>query len=382
MNKVKSFYLEVIRIIAAFYVFIYHFGAFTINEKLYYATPAFAQKLHLNYPAAHCFVIVFFVLSGYLISISINKSGQSFKSFITDRLGRLYSVLIPALFFSFLTVIFIQKMGYEVGQYIVNNSNLILRFILNLFFLSQVLHLCSTPPLNTPFWSVQYELFYYLLLSVFVYIKGWVKYLFLIILLIFSWIKVLILFPIWLMGSSLYFIWEKKKINSFISISLFISTTFLIIFFIFFPDNIPFHKSVGENQLFGFTLYFSWNYFSDYLFGVIVLLNMLSFFQLSIFIEKKVSNSEFFDLILSKVKTIANCTYTLYLFHLPLLFLFATILPYDVSNYLHQIALIILIITCVYFIARQTEWKLTAWRKGVKNVIEFLIQFNFRRKFK
>src|SRR5215211_9483731 len=100
MNKVQSFYIELLRVLAAFHVFIYHVGSIKIKDKPYFVSERFNQLFGLEYLTAHYFVLVFFVLSGLLITTSANRRKLSLKDFLVMRLGRLYSVVIPALIFS------------------------------------------------------------------------------------------------------------------------------------------------------------------------------------------------------------------------------------------------------------------------------------------
>jgi len=373
MNPVKSFYLECLRIIAAFYVFIYHIGSERVENQQYLSNKKFVCTLGLKYATAHCFVMIFFVLSGYLITISASKPNMSFKLFITNRLGRLYSVLIPAMFFSFLVAYFFKYSNYDIGIDIKNLSFPIPRLLLNLSFLGQAFTLCSTPPFNEVFWSVQYEFIYYLLFGVFVLMKNRCKYLILMVLLFISWIKILLLLPIWLMGSFLFFFERKIKIKKTLSIFLFLVSSLSLLLYLFMSSAMPFQRNTSDNILFSFHLFFSWNFRADYLFGFIVFINMYSFFQVSEWINYKIGNSSWFRNLYKNSIMIGNCTYTLYLFHTPLLFLYATILPFNRFNNFHIFFLIILVGLSVYFIARYTEWKVKEWRNRIEYIFNKII---------
>ena len=373
MNKVKSLYLEILRILAAGYVFIYHVGAETISNELYLSNDRYNTKLGLNYFAAHFFVIVFFVLSGFLITMSANRPGITFREFMIARLGRLYSVLIPALTFSILLSVLLEGFGLIAKGGIENNDQLLSRFFLNFSFLSQSWTLCATPPLNRPFWSVSYEFMYYLLIAGYMLIKPAFKWIFLTVVLLVMGLKVFLLFPAWLIGSFLYFISLKKDLKTAIAFPIFIATTVIIAIAIIHPTYFPLVKTTNEGNLFGFTLFFSWNYLADYLFSIIVALNIYSFFGMSAAILRRMEKWSFSQKIFRQVKTIGNCTYTLYLFHVPLMILFATILPYDKNKWSHNFGLIILVAITVYFIARVTEWKVTYWRNLVEKFVRLFI---------
>ena len=371
MNSLKSFYLESLRVFAAFYVFIFHIGSESINNKQYLSNEKFVKTLNLNYTTANCCVMIFFVLSGFLITTSASKPNLTFKSFIVNRLGRLYSVLLPALVVSFLFSFFFRFFNFSIGQSLENLSLPIPRFLLNFFFLGQAYTLCSVPPLNRPFWSVQYEFIYYLIIGIAFLIKKWYKYFLLLIVVVISWIKILLLFPVWFMGSILYYINLKYKLNKFISVLFFIVSTYLIVCCLFNSSFLPFQKSTSDNRLFGYTLFLSWNYKANYIFGFLVFLNMYSVFQICDTSINKVGTNKIFIYLFEKLKIVGNCTYTLYLFHTPLLFFYSTILPYNRFNTLHIFGLFLLVLTTVYFIARLTEWRVLFWRQKVSYFFEF-----------
>ncbi len=374
MNPVKSFYLECLRIFAAFYVFIYHVGSERIHNIPYLSNEKFVSYLHLNYSTAHFFVMIFFVLSGYLISMSASKPGMSFRVFITNRLGRLYSVLIPSLLFSFLLAYFFKFSSYDIGRDIENLYLPVQRGLLNLFFLGQAYTLCSVPPFNGAFWSVEYEFIYYLFFGVFVTIRSWWKYLILMILLFISWIKILLLFPIWLMGSFLYFIEKKCKLKLSLSIVLFAISLATLLYYLSNSSSMPFQKDTSDNHLFSYHLFLSWNFRADYLFALVVFINMYSLFQISDAINKKIVNASWFQSMYDKLNIVGNCTYTLYLFHTPLLFFYATILPYNRFNNFHVLGVIFLVVITVYFIARVTEWKVVFWRNNVNSLLKLFVK--------
>jgi peptidoglycan/LPS O-acetylase OafA/YrhL len=353
MNKIVSLYLDILRILSAFYVFIYHVGSDKIGNEVVFSTPNFSETLSLSYFSAHYFVIVFFVLSGFLITMSASRPNITIKTFMTARIGRLYSVLLPALLLSFLVAKILIVGNYYPINLVRNNTQIIQRILLNLTFLSQSWNLNATPPLNGPFWSVQYEFMYYLIIASWLLVKNNFKYVLILIIILLSGLKVMLLFPCWLIGSLLYLLISKKKTLNFgLSVILFFSTLILLFFILSGKLNLPFEKTIGDHDFFGFLLFFSWNYKADILFSLIVATNVFAIFGLSKKIEY-LNSSSLVNKLHSKIQIMSNCSYTLYLFHLPLLFLFATIIPYDKTSSINQIGLIIMVLVAVYFIAKQ-----------------------------
>lgn len=105
-------------------------------------------------------VMVFFVLSGYLVggnAIKCLTSGRfNLKSYAIARLTRLYIVLIPALAFTF----YCDSLRLRVEPAYSGHWQLdSLTFLKNIFFLNGI---CS--PVygsNSPLWSLAYEFWYY-----------------------------------------------------------------------------------------------------------------------------------------------------------------------------------------------------------------------------
>jgi peptidoglycan/LPS O-acetylase OafA/YrhL len=125
--------------------------------------------------AGHQAVVIFFVLSGYLISGSIfrmlERQQWSWKLFITHRLVRLWIVLVPALLFGALwdfcgLHLRIAPALYagQTGTHMMGNVADTLHpsiFFGNLAFLQTIF--VPTLGSNTPLWSLANEFWYYVL---------------------------------------------------------------------------------------------------------------------------------------------------------------------------------------------------------------------------
>jgi peptidoglycan/LPS O-acetylase OafA/YrhL len=104
INPAASAWLDWIRALAAFAVFAGHLSCFCLENfssqmgHVSVTTKAFYFVAGLGHPA----VIVFFVLSGYLVGGSVlneflETGGLRFKNYLVARVARIHSVLIPAL---------------------------------------------------------------------------------------------------------------------------------------------------------------------------------------------------------------------------------------------------------------------------------------------
>lgn len=368
MNKIKSIYLDLLRIISAFYVFLYHFVSYKNGKIFVFSNNAFSNFLNLKYIPAHYFVIVFFVLSGYLITMSASRPNVTLKKFMVARLGRLYSVLIPSLLFSYLVYFYLSHFTKHTLHLNEHSNFLLTRFFVNLLFLSQCWSLSSTPPINNPFWSVDYEFIYYIILASLLLIKGSNKYIALFICIAIAGFKILLLAPCWLLGSLLYKIDSRKEyLNNKLSLIIFTISSVLIILVVSGLYILPFTKIPGDQIFLENILYFSWNFRADYIFALLIIFNLHSVFGLSRFLDH-FSNNRFIIIIYPKIQLVSNCTYTLYLFHLPLLLLFSSFGFYDHTNNFSLITLILAVLMAVYLIAKQTEFKVNLWRGWLEKI--------------
>jgi peptidoglycan/LPS O-acetylase OafA/YrhL len=123
----------------------------------------------------HQAVMVFFVLSGFLISSSILKTlgtGTWFwRGYAISRATRLYVVLIPGLLFGLLwdvlgksffasTGLYTQPLG-SFGGLVVQSELTARNFFGTLFFVQTIV--CNTFGSNGPLWSIANEFWYYVL---------------------------------------------------------------------------------------------------------------------------------------------------------------------------------------------------------------------------
>lgn len=168
-----SVYLDLIRGLSAILVVMEHlssrlfvgYGNITSNNLLI----KFLYLLNLLGGPA---VIIFFVLSGFFISRSVLKAvfenKWSWRSYLINRLSRLFIVLIPALILTLSLDHFAQNFGYKVYNSPIENLK---DFVGNLFFLQNIF--VGFYGSNAPLWSLSYEFWYYMLfpLLVFVFIS-------------------------------------------------------------------------------------------------------------------------------------------------------------------------------------------------------------------
>jgi peptidoglycan/LPS O-acetylase OafA/YrhL len=179
LSRAASAHLDLIRAVAAWLVMWGHLrNLFFVDFENVEHGSRLVKVVYLLTGFGHQSVVVFFVLSGFLISGTIIKrfvsGGWSWRGYAIDRLTRLYVVLIPGLLFGLLwdktgSAIFASTGLYSqplagFGSSIVQSRISFRAFVGTLAFLQTL----ASPVFgsNGPLWSLANEFWYYALFPV------------------------------------------------------------------------------------------------------------------------------------------------------------------------------------------------------------------------
>jgi peptidoglycan/LPS O-acetylase OafA/YrhL len=183
-----SLYLDLARACAALAVVVAHFGYFHIFDDFQIARiPDFGREA----------VITFFVLSGFVIAYSAEHKNLTARSYMVARAARLFSVVLPVLALTFTLATCVHGDSYELRR-----PWLYVPF--HLAFLGDVWHFVERPPWLIPYWSLDYEAWYYVLFGVFHFSKGRRRWLAAGAVLAVVGPRLWLLLPVWLSGVALY----------------------------------------------------------------------------------------------------------------------------------------------------------------------------------
>ncbi len=220
--KEKSSFLHFTRWLAAFIVLVGHtqmVASLTFGKEMNY------NSIHWYYYFcfhAHIAVIMFFVLSGYVVAystfIKLNGSDEyRFVNYFIDRWSRIYSVLIAAII---LTIVldfygkYFNRLYFDSA--IIPQDHRVMRLLLNICSLQGLHGYRIQFGSNSALWSIGYEFCYYFIFGLVVFSKQLIKRKILLypILLGVSVIigsKMLFYFLIWSMGVFAFWIFHYKK---------------------------------------------------------------------------------------------------------------------------------------------------------------------------
>jgi peptidoglycan/LPS O-acetylase OafA/YrhL len=175
LSKAFSVYLDLLRFLAALSVILHH---------------TFAQFASLEFPG-HEAVVVFFVLSGYVITLTASRPGMTLSTYLQHRVARIVPVAWVALLLGL--ILSISKGELPLAA-----------TLANMFFLGQSGFGWFEAPLNVAFWSLNYEVWYYVIFAAWIYSPPRYRTVLTIVAMVIAGPKILMLFPVWLMGVWLY----------------------------------------------------------------------------------------------------------------------------------------------------------------------------------
>ena len=184
--------LDLVRFLAALVVLVCH----AAQAKLY---AGYFPDIPL---AQHYAVVVFFVLSGLVITTSTLHRPTTFARFAIARMARILPVSLAALAFATLAFVIVTALGGS-AQHTDTYGQLSLRgTLLPLLFLSES-PWGAGPVWNPPYWSLCYEVWYYALFGAAVFLRGPVRIATLCAFALLAGPRILLMLPVWLVGVTL-----------------------------------------------------------------------------------------------------------------------------------------------------------------------------------
>ena len=190
ISKEFSVALDLLRVTAATMVFLQHANrSGRAGDILSWFT----------WDVGHSAVVIFFVLSGYVIALTTSRE-RGPVTYGIARFSRIYSVAVPALLLTWAIDVFLVRQGIplETGAYQLAKPQLYLP--LALAFSGDLWTLSEPAMSNGPFWSLNYEVWYYVAFAALFFCSGVTRWIGSAAVFAIMGPKLLLLFPIWLGG--------------------------------------------------------------------------------------------------------------------------------------------------------------------------------------
>jgi peptidoglycan/LPS O-acetylase OafA/YrhL len=328
LTRAESTVLDFARGVAALVVFLGHFRPYG------YAMP-------LPGELAHDAVIVFFVLSGYLIAYSTFRKPTDWRSYLVARVSRLYSVIVHALV---ITAV-LAAVGAALSPdfyHAVDKGHNGLRLALTALCMQETWWWNSSPPTNQPFWSLAYEFWYYVLFGLAVFIPGKIAKGFAILLAcLLVGPKILLLAPIWIFGALACVLSGKFRFSP--RICLPVASVLLVLWLLGVGCLPRLPHDVAPPPLFN-----SSAFLTDSILGFV-------FAALLLFLHGGISAWQPSAWLHDGIRWFADRTFSLYLLHLPLIFFITAVFNPARGSYPVMGLMVAGILGIVFLVAEITE---------------------------
>jgi len=349
MTRETSLYLDILRFLAALTVLLGH-----VSSKRF--TGGFIWQVGLYTGEA---VTVFFVLSGFVIGYVTDQREKSASSYAIARAARIYSVALPALIVTF--------MLDEIGRSL--HSNLYLpswgyvtdgrawQFVSGSFFLNQIWFANVPQGSDLPYWSLGYEVWYYVIFGVATFVSGPWRIVGVVGALVFVGPAIAAMFPLWLLGLISYRVCAQKGLNRVIgavlclmSIALWIGYELWAQYHGRLLNLVPTYLKRPELA-------------QDYLVGTLFAAHIIGFRAISPVFGPALNR------LARPIRWAAGATFTVYLFHLPVLQFLATLVPWPPSSWMTRLVMIGGTLGMMFAIAEVTERRKELWRRGFEALL-------------
>ena len=363
MTRSFSLYLDAFRLFAALAVVMAHwaFPRFTGSDHLW-------MRLHDLGGEA---VIVFFVMSGLLISYAADKhAGQGPRAFAADRLSRLWSVALPAVLLMIILDPVGQRIDPDMYKAVGYDGGFSLKAALtSISFTGQLWFTSVQPGSNGPWWSLGYEAWYYAIFALMFFTNGRKRWLFAGAAMLVAGPKIWLLMPSWLMG---VWVWRQIKLgepaNYSRAVALALALIPLGIYVLAHQALLHLHLLAWTRTILGedlvHQLQFSDTFIWSTLLGILTSAHILGMAGLLSTQKKAGSFARKFG---PSIRWLAGGSFALYLVHFPIMHFVGAILPGNVDMAWRQVLVLILPIIAAYAFAELSERRRPALRRYLRS---------------
>jgi peptidoglycan/LPS O-acetylase OafA/YrhL len=317
MNRPFSVYLDLVRFTAACLVYLWHSNMRLLTDGF---LPASGY--------GHSSVIVFFVLSGFVIAYVTDTKEKNWVDYSASRLSRLGSVVIPTLLLTPL----LDAAGRALYPALYDPfpwDRFGLRLAGSGLMMNESWFISITFFSNVPYWSIAFEFWYYVLFALVMFVPAPWRWPAVLAVCALVGPKIVLLAPIWWAGVLLYR-WRWPRSWS-VPLSWFIAIGSTAA--IFLTHALGFYETTAEltKRALGepwFTeLTFARFALGDYVLGLLVFLQFAAVRNVSGQLAPLLLRIE------KPVRWLAGYTFTLYLLHQPLFLFWTAVLQRDPHGY-------------------------------------------------
>lgn len=349
LKPALSAYLDFMRFTAAFAVLLGHMDQDGLSM-------AWMPLSHFSHEA----VVIFFVLSGFIIYYSTASRSSTWRQYAVARLSRIYSVALPSVMLCVGLALWLSRQpGFDLSRLSNYSPPTVGAAVSSLLFLNESWLNGRLVPLNDPYWSLCYEVWYYVLFGVYFFGRGPWRWVGVGAAAVLAGPAVLTLFPIWIMGAWLAATnrhdthWRTS-----IGVLAFVLPLVVLVSISISGLDRSIQSMLYERVAGYWRLDGSQRFVTDHLIGAALCLHIAAFSSLPAAVQGWFARHQ------ASFATLAGFSFTLYLFHRPMTQLLGAWYPQPPGAVWQTALLALGILLACWLISWGTEKQLPAWRRG------------------
>lgn len=335
MTRTLSFFLSLLRVVAAFAVFLDHVSNLVRP---------------IGYIGRHgvSAVVAFFVLSGFVISWTADTKEDNAATYIKSRVARIMPVVLIALFVTWLSDLIgwrFAPQNYLGASYY--SGDYFGALWKNLLFLNQVWFSHSIFGSNEPYWSLGFEVPYYVMFGIAMFAEKRIRVVLLTVYALVLGPVILAYMSIWLLGVATYRICKSGSLVSAPANGVILLTACTVVYLALQIWYHPLNIFATEGNFIA-----RWAFYN--FIGILVSASIIAVGWLpgDDLVNDKMQNA---------VDWLANGTFTLYLTHLPILILLKSVI--GINDLPSKLAVVGLTVIICYGIAEVAERPKRTYRR-------------------
>jgi len=283
---------------------------------------------------------VFFVLSGFVIRYVTTGRPTTFGHYFGDRASRIYSIAVPALLLTVLTDTVALHVNPSFYHYwYIDYVHPWRRVIMNLAFCGHFWNYIRYPMSNNPYWSVDFEVTYYLIYGFWFYLTGIKRWIGVLAVGLIKGPEIMYLFPLWIAGCVIHDLYQKWVASppwSRTRVSICAGCLSSVALAVFARFHVP------AKTMHGFTHFIYSIHLrpTEYLFGVM----WATIFFALLLLARQISLQPRTRFVRT-VTFLSEGTFPTYLLHFPIYVLIAACIPYDHAKLLPKVLMFLFVVT-------------------------------------
>ncbi|MEJ0017020.1 MAG: acyltransferase [Acetobacteraceae bacterium] len=348
MSRTTSIYLDAIRLTAALTVLFGHLSARRLTDGLLWQLGPIMEDA----------VTVFFVLSGFVIAYTADRSEQTAASYTIARAARIVSVAFPALLLTFVLDrigsslrpdLYGQWWGYEP-------DGKLWQYLSGVLFLNRIWLSETVIGSNAPYWSLGYEVWYYVIFGVALFAPPRRRALGILATLVFVGPQIAASFPLWLLGVLGYRVCKARVLSTRTGFLLASGSLALLLTYVcwghahlvlpdlpvLFPDQPKLPRA--------------------YIVGLLFIAHLIGF-EAASYVSHTVP-----DRVARTIRWLAGATFSVYLYHLPIGQFLAVLMPWSPSSTATRVVILGGTLASTFLLAEITERRKPMWRHMIVTV--------------